>query len=105
MGIISVDNIESGMILADKVYTSKRMMLLPEGVTLTDAHLVTFKTWGITEVNVEGDTGGGESGELSPEELEELQKELSFIFKHNDLTTPLIKKIFELACQYPRKSS
>ncbi len=46
MGTISVEKVKPGMVLADKVMTPKKMMLLPEGAELTVAHLITFQTWG-----------------------------------------------------------
>ena len=105
MGLINVDKIEPGMVLADKVLTSKRMMLLPEGTTLTEGHLMTFKTWGITEVNVVGENDSGAAEELSPEEKEALREEIDKIFKFNNLSGPFTKKLHELACEYARKDS
>lgn len=98
MGIISVDKVEPGMVLAEKVLTPKNMMLLPEGVTITEGHMVTFRTWGITEVNIVG-AGDSEGGsELSEEEREALEKEVKEIFKHNDLSGEFTAKLFKLAC-------
>jgi hypothetical protein len=97
MGIISVENVKAGMILADKVLTPKRMMLLPAGIELTPAHLITFKTWGVTEVNVQGEAGGGDDGGMTPEEKEALNKELCEIFKFNNLEKPFVAKLFAYA--------
>ena len=105
IGIISVDKVEAGMVLAEKVLTPKRMMLLPAGVTLTPAHLITFQTWGVTDVNIEGEGGGHENGEMTAEEQDALKAELAVIFKHNDLSQPLASKLFELAIMYPREKS
>ena len=98
MGIISVEKVEPGMVLAEKVLTPKNMMLLPEGVTITEGHMVTFRTWGITEVNVIGADGVDGESELSDEEREALEKEVREIFKHNDLSGPFTKKLFNIAC-------
>ncbi|MCM8533960.1 MAG: hypothetical protein NE330_22555 [Lentisphaeraceae bacterium] len=105
MGLISVDQVKAGMVLAEKVVTSKRMMLLPEGVTITEAHLMTFTTWGITEVNIEGESGVDEAGDMTEEERAALEAELKLIFKHNDLSQPIARKLFELAALYPGKNS
>lgn len=105
MGIISVEKVEPGMVLAEKVMTPKRMMLLPEGVELTAAHLITFQTWGITEVNIVGEDGGDADNEMSEEERAAAEEELRFIFKHNDLTKTLAKNIFDLACKHAEKKS
>lgn len=98
MGIISVDNVEPGMVLAEKVLTPKNMMLLPEGVTITEGHMVTFRTWGITEVNVSGEGDGDGDNELSEEEKEALEKEVLEIFKHNDLNGVFTAELFGIAC-------
>lgn len=98
MGIISVDNVEPGMVLAEKVLTPKNMMLLPEGVTITEGHMVTFRTWGISEVNVVGEGDSGGESELSEEEKEALAKEVTELFKHNDLSGEFTSKLFEIAC-------
>lgn len=104
MGTISVEKVKPGMVLADKVMTPKKMMLLPEGAELTVAHLITFQTWGITEVNIVGESGADEGAEMTPEEREALRNELKVIFKHNDISKPLTQKLFELACMYPGKN-
>ena len=98
MGIISVDKVEPGMVLAEKVLTPKNMMLLPEGVTISEGHMLTFRTWGITEVNVVGAEGAEGENELSDEEREALEKEVREIFKHNNLSGEFTAKLFEIAC-------
>ena len=100
MGIISVDNIEPGMVLAEKVLTSKRMMLLPEGTILSEGHLLTFKTWGISEVNIAGEDNDEDGAGLSPEEKEALREEISLIFKFNQNNGVFSKELFQLACDH-----
>lgn len=99
MGIINVDNVKPGMVLAAKVLTAKNMLLLPEGVTITAGHMMTFRTWGITEVNV---VGAGDDNEpstaLSEEELDAIKKDVQHIFKHNDLKGKFTAKLFDIAC-------
>ena len=99
MGIISVDKVEPGMVLAEKVLTPKNMMLLPEGVTITEGHMMTFRTWGITEVNVVGSGDDDGESELSEEELEAITEEVRYIFKHNNLEDEFASKLFEIACR------
>lgn len=97
MGIISVDKVKPGMVLAEKVLTAKNMMLLPEGVTITEGHMMTFRTWGIVEVNVlgEGDDEGDEV--LSEEDRAALEEEVRMLFKHNKLNGEFTSKLFEIA--------
>ena len=98
MGKISVDKVEPGMVLAEKVLTPKNMMLLPEGVTITEGHMLTFRTWGISEVNVVGEGDSNGHTELTEEEQEALEQEVREIFKHNDLSGEFTAKLFEIAC-------
>ena len=75
-------------------------MLLPEGTVLTEGHLLTFKTWGITEVNIAGeDSNEGDAG-LSPEEKEALKAEITEIFKFNMNKGVFSKNLFGLACEH-----
>lgn len=99
MGIISVDNVKPGMVLAEKVLTPKNMMLLPEGVTITEGHMVTFKTWGITEVNIVGEGADDEGSAMTEEERETLEKEVRYIFKHNNIEKGFSQALFEIACR------
>ncbi|NQZ58037.1 MAG: hypothetical protein HRT88_11315 [Lentisphaeraceae bacterium] len=105
MGIISIDNVIPGMVLAEKVITSKNMMLLPEGRTLNENHLVTFKTWGITSVNIIGENDTEEAAAMSPEELKALSEEVTALFKHNKLTGRFTKSLLTLASKFPGISS
>ena len=104
MGIISVDKLSPGMVLAEKVLTSKRMLLLPEGTVITEGHLITFQTWGITEVNIVGEDQDNADDNLSDEEREALKEEISKIFKFNNLEGKFTKKMFALACEHAGKN-
>lgn len=99
MGIISVDSVKPGMVLAEKVLTPKNMMLLPEGVTITEGHMVTFKTWGITEVNIVGEGADEEGSVMTEEEREALEKEVRHIFKHNNIEKGFSQALFAIACR------
>jgi hypothetical protein len=102
MGLINVDKIEPGMVLSEKVLTSKRMMLLPEGTVLTAGHLVTFKTWGVSEVNIVGGDDSSAAEEMTPEERDALKRKVNEIFKYNNLNGKFTKKLHELACEHAR---
>ena len=106
MGLISVDKVTPGMVLADKVITSKSMVLLPAGATLTEKHLITFKTWGISEVNISGQGENQvEDITLSPEELKALKEKIAEIFIFNNTSKQFTRALFDIACNYPGKSS
>ena len=56
---VSTNELEIGMKLARKVENDKGMVLLPEGIELTEAHIGRLKKWGIEEIFVEGEDGSG----------------------------------------------
>ena len=58
---VSTNEAEVGMKIARKVENDKGMVLLPEGIELTEAHIGRLKKWGVEEIFVEGedDSGGG----------------------------------------------
>ena len=59
---VSTNELEAGMKLARKVENDKGMVLLPEGIELTDAHIGRLKKWGIEEIFVEGEDADGGGG-------------------------------------------
>ena len=56
---VSTNELETGMKLARKVENDKGMVLLPEGIELTEAHIGRLKKWGIEEIFVEGEDEDG----------------------------------------------
>ncbi|NTW99914.1 MAG: hypothetical protein HGB35_08325, partial [Geobacteraceae bacterium] len=64
MGIIAIENIETGMVLASDVRDRSGRMLLGSGVELTQKHLVVFRTWGVLEADIAGQ--GSETADQMP---------------------------------------
>lgn len=54
MGIVHVDNLKSGMILASDLLDAKGRFLLKSSTILQDKHIQTLKIWGITEADIVG---------------------------------------------------
>jgi hypothetical protein len=54
VGLLSLSELQPGMVLAMPVYNSSGIMLLPRGTRLSDKHLEQFKHWGVREAAVEG---------------------------------------------------
>lgn len=54
MGIVHVDNLKSGMILASDLLDAKGRFLLKRSTVLQDKHIQTLKIWGITEADIVG---------------------------------------------------
>jgi len=54
VGIINIDDLQPGMVLAADLRSSQGRMLLPKGSALTEKGLRTCKIWGVTEADVVG---------------------------------------------------
>jgi hypothetical protein len=101
VGIIALDNLTTGMVLADDVHDRSGRLLLGCGSELSQKHLVIFRTWGVSEVNI---AGSGESDghtslplDVTPEELARAEKSLEPIFRIAGTDHPVMKEILQLA--------
>ena len=54
MGLVKINQIEPGMVLAEDLKDRKDRFLLPGGASLTTKHIKTLKMWGVIEANIEG---------------------------------------------------
>ena len=102
MGMIHINNLESGMVLADEVRDINGRLLLGKGKSVQPDHLRIFKIWGITEVNIFGNNGNKEDAKpnLDQEQIEKIKDSTLQVFIHNDLKHPAIKEIFRLSVLY-----
>ncbi len=64
--IVSIDQIEEGMINLDPVVNKFGQTLLPSGVKLTSSHVMILKTWNIRSLTVR-DENETETDEISEE--------------------------------------
>ena len=101
MGLVQIDNVEVGMVLASDVQDRNGRMLLGAGAELTQKHLVVFRTWGVIEVDIAGiDYAQEESSipaELDPAAIAAAQEELLPHFIHSGIEHPALKELFVLA--------
>lgn len=66
--IISISEIENGMILAEPVFNSSGQTLLSSGVELNQKHVKILKTWNISSLSIHDDNNNNENV-ISPEIL------------------------------------
>ena len=99
MAILSIDNLEAGMVLKSAVCDRSGRLLLPAGVELAAKHLKIFLTWGVSEADIEGDEiiaddlgASGDTGN-DPLALAEAQHVIEQLFIHNDPQHPLIHEL------------
>ncbi|MBW2657514.1 MAG: hypothetical protein JRC59_07415, partial [Deltaproteobacteria bacterium] len=102
MFAVLTDKLKPGKILAQEVRDISGRLLLARGNEIGVNHIRIFKTWGVSEVTVEGPARGNEKPdpESNPEILEQVIETAKTLFQHADLDHPVIKKIFNLSVQF-----
>ncbi len=100
MGILNLNDLKEGMVLAAAIKNKHGNILIKEGNTLTAKHILLMKAWGVTEADVVGfDKDQVEKDELhalSPELIEAIEKELRAVFPPFD-SHPVMAEIYRIA--------
>ena len=105
MGIIHINELKPGMVLADEVRDLSGKLLLEKGKTILPDHFRIFKIWVVTEVNICGDNS--DKKKFKPDFNSEQYKKTKEItlraFHHNDCEHPAIEEIFRLSVLFRAK--
>jgi hypothetical protein len=93
MGLVSLSELRTGMVLEAALFNHKGVMLLPSGTRLTDAHLARFKRWGVRQAAVEGASDA--AARLEPALVAAVDRALDekFILSGDDEIMQEIKRI------------
>ncbi len=101
MGLLPIENLEAGMVLASDVQDRNGRMLLGAGAELTQKHLVIFRTWGVVEADIAGiDYADDESllpAEVDPAALEAAELSLIPLFQYAGTDHPALRELLRLA--------
>lgn len=101
MGMVSIDVLETGMLLASDVHDRTGRLLLGAGTVLTMKHLVIFRTWGVREADVAGTNDCEAPLQLPPDvtmdDLLTAEKELEPFFRHAGLDHPAVQELLRLS--------
>jgi HD-like signal output (HDOD) protein len=88
MGIVHVDDLKSGMVLADDIKDSMGRFLLRHGIAIQDKHIQILKSWGITEADIEGVDQKKASEEIKlqidPDILKKCEDYASLLFQYSN---------------------
>lgn len=102
MGILRIDQVNSGMVLAANVRAPNGRLLIASGRELTERQLLVLRTWGIQEIDIVG--GGIEDNsrpplpaEVSPQQLEQAKQILRPLFELANRDHPAMQELFRLA--------
>jgi len=101
MGMIFIDDLTTGMVLAEDLHGPNGRLLLPKNTVLEDKHLRIFKIWGVTQVDIKGleqDSCASASLEsLDPEILEKSDHYAQRLFRFCDRSDPVVSELCRLA--------
>jgi hypothetical protein len=94
MGVISLDQAEPSMVLANPVTDKTGRLLIPAGKVLSERHLESLRMWGISTVDVEGSSPElSETEPLDPEMVMEAEAYMAQHFGGNDLRHPFMSAL------------
>lgn len=100
MATINLEGLQPGMVLLEDAVHFNGRVLLGAGMTLSEKHIMLFKTWGLSEANIEGlgkeDITSQSVALIDPEQLKNIEQELNKLFMHTDQTHPAIAELFRL---------
>lgn len=93
-----MDSVCEGMIVAADVKNMDDMLLIPAGCELSARHIKVLRTWGIAEIQVDGEEQASTTMmKIAPEVLERLEAELRKQFWSLDPESEAQKEVFNLA--------
>ncbi len=99
MGVLNINDLKPGMVLADDVTNKHDNVLLGKGNQLNEKHIGVLKAWGVTEVNVEGvdreQVDREEAEGLPPEAVASVEQELKGSFPDFE-DNPLMQEIYRV---------
>ncbi|MBW2559641.1 MAG: hypothetical protein JRE40_02175 [Deltaproteobacteria bacterium] len=99
MGILNINDVTVGMVLAQAAKNKNGTVILGEGSALTERHITSFKTWGVTEVDIQGvDTDQllkEAMDALSSDVVESIEIELDALFPPVE-TNPVMKELYKI---------
>ena len=100
MGMLPMDRLEVGMVLANDVMDRNGRLLLGAGAELTQKHLTIFRTWGVIEADIAGiDYAEDEPlpAEVDPAALAAAEEALLPLFSHAGVDHPALRELLRLA--------
>ena len=108
MGVLHINDIKEGMVLAGDITNRHGNVLLKEGRPLSAKDILILKTWGITEIDVAGvDRDKVEQREmesLTPEVLEKIEGELAGLFPEY-ADNPIMQELYRIARKFKLKDA
>jgi len=100
MGVINIDDIQPGMVLAAPVTDRRGRVLLGAGCEITEKQLRILRMWGVIEADIQGveraEVAAKAVTDLDPALLERAETGARRLFAHMDLSHPAVQELFRL---------
>jgi len=100
MGIINLEDIQVGMVLACDVRERSGRVLLAGGSVITEKHLKVFRMWGITEADISDvekeEIAANIVAQLDPFLFRDVEGRVRERFRLADMEHPFMKELFRL---------
>lgn len=100
MGILSLDVVRPGMILARDVKDRKGRVLLGQESEISEKHIKIFKKWGVMEVDVLGQgehaAPGDPEAPLDPRAYDRARARTEELFRFANLEHPAVRELHRL---------
>ncbi|MEE9256565.1 MAG: hypothetical protein V3V56_05280, partial [bacterium] len=97
MGTINLDDLKPDMMLAAEVKARNGRTLLTAGTTLTAKHIGIFKTWGVTEADIQGvskeDAAAPVADDIPPSLYRNAEEAVRERFRHTDGAHPFMGEL------------
>lgn len=91
MALVTVDQAQPGMVLAEGVTDKRGRLLIPAGNELSERHVGALKMWGVTHLEIEGDgPAGDENLDIDPEVLTRAEQEVDEHLGSNNIEHPFV---------------
>ena len=99
MGMLNINDLKAGMVLAQSAVNRHGVVILSEDNILTEKHINYFKTWGISEVDIKDidcdQVIKQEMETLSNDVVESIERELDELFPPFE-DNPVMEKIYKI---------
>jgi HD-like signal output (HDOD) protein len=100
MGLLSIKNLQPGMILTDDLTDRMGRLLMTKGTVLTERYLKICKIWGVVEAQIEGlssdDINDSVLNALDPAEIAIASELVRKRFCHTDMEYPAIRELVRI---------
>ena len=108
MGVLSVNDLKDGMVLASEVKNKHGNILLKKGNMLSEKHIMLLKSWGITKADIVS----VDKEQVEKRKIEELSSDLMISIEEglkglfpDDGDNPLMQEIYRIVKKFRMKQA